>query len=126
MKSVFFDRCGDPAEVLQVKDVPTPAPGPGQVLVRIIASPINPSDLLYIHGQYGKRPDLPASPGFEGVGIVEAAGPGLLGKFRKGKRVAVPNGRGGNWQEFAVVPARQVVPVPESVPDEQAASFFVK
>jgi NADPH:quinone reductase-like Zn-dependent oxidoreductase len=57
--------------------------------------------------------------------VVEAAGPGLLGKLRKGKRVAVLNGKSGNWQEQVIVPARQVVPVSRAVPDEQAASFFV-
>jgi len=91
----------------------------------MLASPINPSDLLYTQGRYGRRPKLPATPGFEGAGIVEAAGPGLLGRLRMGRRVAVLNSAGGNWQECVIVPARQVVPVPSSLPDEQAASFFV-
>jgi NADPH:quinone reductase-like Zn-dependent oxidoreductase len=125
MKAVVFDRFGDPAEVLQVRDVPVPEPGPGEVRVRMIASPVNPSDLMMIRGQYGVKPALPATPGFEGCGVVEAAGPGLLGKLRKGKRVAVLNGKSGNWQEQVIVPARQVVPVAREVPDEQAASFFV-
>src|SRR5262245_30262282 len=112
MKAILFDRFGDPAEVLHVREVPAPKPGPGQVRVRMIASPINPSDILYVSGTYGRRPDLPAAPGFEGVGVVEASGAGLLGWFRRGKRVAVLNGKGGNWQEQVVVPARQVVPVP--------------
>lgn len=125
MKAVVFDRFGDPAEVLQLRDVPRPEPGPGQVRVRMLASPINPSDLLFIRGTYGRQPRLPASPGFEGVGVVESAGPGLLGRLRLGRRVAVLNAAGGNWQEEVVVPARQVVPVPAEVPDEQAAAFFV-
>src|SRR5207302_3985751 len=97
MKAVVFDRFGNPDEVLQVRDVPVPEPGPGQVRVRMIASPINPSDLLMVRGQYGRLPQLPATPGFEGVGIVEAAGGGLLGRLRLGKRVAVLNAHGGNW-----------------------------
>jgi NADPH:quinone reductase-like Zn-dependent oxidoreductase len=125
MKAVVFDRFGDPAEVLQVREVPVPEPGPGQVRVRMIASPINPSDLLTVRGTYGRRPPLPATPGFEGVGVVEAHGGGLLGRLRRGRRVAVLNGRGGNWQEHVVVPARQVVPVPAGLPDDQAATFFV-
>ncbi|HLN30714.1 MAG TPA: zinc-dependent alcohol dehydrogenase family protein [Gemmataceae bacterium] len=125
MKAAVFDRFGDPSEVLQIRDVPTPEPGPGQVRVRMLASPINPSDLMTIQGQYGRKPKLPATPGFEGVGVVEANGGGLLGRLRLGRRVAVLNREGGNWQEQVVVPARQVVPVPAGVPDEQAAAFFV-
>jgi NADPH:quinone reductase-like Zn-dependent oxidoreductase len=125
MKAIVFDRFGDPAQVLQVRDVPTPEPGRKQVRVRMRASPINPSDLLMVRGTYGRLPELPATPGFEGVGVVEAYGSGLLGRLRLGKRVAVLNGQSGNWQEQVVVPARQVVPVPSALPDEQAAVFFV-
>lgn len=125
MKAIVFDRFGEPADVLRTSDVVEPHPGPGQVRVRMIASPVNPSDLLVVRGQYGKLPTLPATPGFEGVGIVEASGGGVLGWLRKGKRVAVLNGQGGNWQEQVIVPARQVVPVSAPVADEQAASFFV-
>ena len=71
MKAVVFERFGDPAEVLQVRELPTPEPRPGQVRVRMRAAPINPSDLLSIRGEYGRRPKLPATPGFEGAGLVE-------------------------------------------------------
>jgi NADPH:quinone reductase-like Zn-dependent oxidoreductase len=125
MKAVIFDRFGPPAEVLQVRDAECSEPGPGQVRVRMIASPINPSDLLVVRGEYGRLPSLPATPGFEGVGIVEAVGKGLLGRLRAGKRVAVLNGHGGNWSERVVVSARQVVPISPAVPDDQAATFFV-
>ena len=124
MKAVVCERWGDPAEVLQVQDLPTPEPGRGQVRVRMLVSPVNPSDLLMVRGIYGRRPPLPAVPGFEGVGVVEA-GTGLLAKLRMNRRVAVPNGAGGNWAEQVVVPARQVWPVPSALTDEQAASFFV-
>jgi NADPH:quinone reductase-like Zn-dependent oxidoreductase len=125
MKSAMFDRFGPPEEVLHVREVPTPEPGRGQVRVRMIASPINPSDLLHIRGEYGKRPVLPGSAGFEGVGIVEASGGGLLGWRVKGRRVAVINSSGGNWSEQVVVPARQAIPVPAAMSDDQAATFFV-
>jgi NADPH:quinone reductase len=125
MNAIVFDRFGEPAEVLQFRDLPMPEPGPGQVRVRMIYSPINPSDLMVVRGQYSRLPDLPATPGFEGVGVVEATGGGLLGKLRRGRRVAVLNGKGGNWREFVVVPAKQVVPVPSQLKDEQAATFFV-
>jgi NADPH:quinone reductase-like Zn-dependent oxidoreductase len=124
MKAVVFDRFGDPREVLHVRDVPVPEPGAGEVRVRMLASPVNPSDLLVVRGEYGQRPTLPATPGFEGVGVVEASGGGLLGRLRLGRRVAVLNRRGGNWQEQVVVPARQVVPVGR-LSDEQAATLFV-
>jgi NADPH:quinone reductase-like Zn-dependent oxidoreductase len=126
VKRVVFDRFGPPQEVLRIQeDVPAPQPARGEVLVRMLASPINPSDLMYVAGKYGLKPTLPATPGFEGVGVVEATGGGLLGWLRKGKRVAVINDRIGNWGEYTVTSARQVVPVPESMNDEQAACFFV-
>ena len=124
MKAVMFDRFGDPAEVLQVREVPEPKPGPGQVLVRMLASPIGPADFLTVRGVYGHRPQLPATPGVEGVGIVEA-GRGLLGRLRIGNRVAVLNETGGNWSEKVVVSALRVVPLSKHVSDEQAATFFV-
>lgn len=125
MKAIRFETFGEPGQVLKVVDAPDPVPGPGEVLVRMIASPINPSDLLVVRGRYGVLPPLPATPGFEGVGVVEKSGPGIYGKFLKGKRVAVLNGAGGNWAEKAVVPAIRAIPVPSDLPDEQVASFFV-
>jgi len=125
MKAAVFDTFGEPSEVLCVRDVPDPKPGPGEVRVRMIASPINPSDLMVVQGRYGVLPSLPATPGFEGVGIVDEVGPGLLGRFVKGKRVVAINSEGGNWAEFAIIPARQARPVPDDIPDEQAATFFV-
>jgi NADPH:quinone reductase-like Zn-dependent oxidoreductase len=91
----------------------------------MIASPVNPSDLAFIGGGYGLLPKFPATPGFEGVGVVEASGGGILGWFRNGQRVAVLNDRNGNWAEYTVASARRVFPVPDEIPDEHAASFFV-
>lgn len=125
MKAAVFDRFGEPADVLEVRDVPTPEPGPGQVRVRMIASPVNPSDLLFTRGRYTIVPAPPSVPGFEGVGVVEAAGPGLYGRALVGRRVAVINGDGGDWAEFAVIPAFQAIPVPAALDDAQVASLFV-
>src|SRR5436190_21627407 len=103
MKRVVFERPGPPAEMLHVEDDgPAPQPGRGEVLVRMLASPINPSDLMYIGGKYGIKPRLPATPGFEGVGVVKRNGGGLLGRLRNGKRVAVISDRVGNWAEYTV------------------------
>ncbi|WP_406700956.1 zinc-dependent alcohol dehydrogenase family protein [Singulisphaera sp. Ch08] len=125
MKAVVFEQFGEPSEVLRVRDVPIPEPGPGEVRVRMIASPVNPSDLLVVRGRYGVLPTLPSTPGFEGVGVVDKVGAGLLGWLVKGKRVTVINHKGGNWAEYAVIPARQARPVANDIPDEQVASFFV-
>ena len=61
MKAAVFDVFGDPPAVLQVRDVPEPHPGPGEVRVRMILSPVNPSDLLVVRGRYGVLPRLPAT-----------------------------------------------------------------
>jgi NADPH:quinone reductase-like Zn-dependent oxidoreductase len=126
MKAVVFEQHGEPGKVLQMRDVPLGDPGPGQVRVRMLCSPINPSDLLVVRGRYGTLPNLPATPGFEGVGVVEAYGGGLYGKLMMGKRVAVLNRRAGNWCEQVVIPATEAFPyVPRSLPDEQVATLFV-
>ena len=127
MKAAVFESFGEPSQVLTVRDVPDPMPGPGQVRVRMIMSPINPSDLLVVQGLYGVLPKLPSTPGFEGVGIVDEVGPGLLAQLLrlKGKRVVAINSAGGNWAETAIIPARQARPVPDDIPDEQAACYFV-
>jgi NADPH:quinone reductase len=128
MKALVFDRFGPPSGVLQLRDMPPAEPGPGEARVRMLLSPINPSDLLVIRGEYGRLPPLPATPGFEGVGVIDAVGSGLLPLIRglkPGRRVAVLNGAGGNWRELVVLTARQVVPLADDVPDDQAAMFFV-
>jgi NADPH:quinone reductase-like Zn-dependent oxidoreductase len=125
MHSILFEQFGEPAEVLAVRDAPIPEPGAGEVRVRMLAAPVNPSDLLTVRGQYARLPKLPATPGFEGVGIVDAAGPGLVGKFLVGRRVAALNSRTGSWAEFAIVSAKQAIPLSKHLPLEQAAMFFV-
>jgi NADPH:quinone reductase-like Zn-dependent oxidoreductase len=125
MKAIQFDAYGEPAEVLAVADRPVPEPRKGEVRVRILASPINPSDLLYVRGQYsGVEPRFPAPVGFEGVGIVDALGPDAKG-VAVGQRVAAVNGQGGNWAEYAVLPASSSLPAPDGISNEQVASFVV-
>jgi NADPH:quinone reductase-like Zn-dependent oxidoreductase len=123
MQSVRFHEFGNPAEVLRVEDVPKPEPGAGQVLVRMRARPINPSDLLTVRGLYGSLPVPPATPGLEGVGEVAELGEGVA-HLRAGQRV-IPLGVAGTWQEFIVAPAAQLIPVPDAVGDQTAAQFVV-
>jgi NADPH:quinone reductase len=129
MKAVVFETTGAPASVLRIQDVPEPEPKHGQVRVRMICCPVNPSDLMFVRGMYTLSADCPATPGFEGVGVVEAAGGGLRAKMMLGKRVAVLSRRGGNWAEKNVVPASQVVPFSSLLTGnltlEQQATFFV-
>lgn len=125
MRAILFENYGEPAEVLRLDDRPVPTPAAGEVRVRMLASPVNPSDLMTVRGVYSKRPALPAVPGYEGVGIVEQANAGLFGKFLMGKRVAVLNAVTGNWQEQVTVPAKSVIPLSPKLPVEQAAVFFI-
>ncbi|MBD3674850.1 MAG: zinc-dependent alcohol dehydrogenase family protein [Planctomycetaceae bacterium] len=125
MKAIQYEQFGEPSQVLQMAEKEIPEPGPGEVRVKMLVSPINPSDLMSIRGGYTYTPELPATPGFEGVGIVESSGGGMLGKMMIGKRVAVLNRNHGNWCEQTVTSAKQVIPVPKQLHDDQAASFFV-
>jgi NADPH:quinone reductase-like Zn-dependent oxidoreductase len=124
MKALVVDQWGPIPQSLQIKELPSPKPGWGEVRVRMLYSPVNPSDLLMIQGKYGRQPNLPCIPGFEGVGIVEE-GKGPLAWRVLGKRVAVLNGDSGNWAQEVVIPAIKAVPVPADIPTEQVASFFV-
>jgi NADPH:quinone reductase-like Zn-dependent oxidoreductase len=139
---------------IRIEDVPVPQPGPGQVRVRMRYSPVNPSDLNFVRGTYyqalervlwnqpaadGRRPIVsfdaahavpcplpPYALGGEGMGVVEACGTGLLARSLRGKRVAIASGPpNGTWQECVCVEARKVVSLPDSLPDEQGAMYFV-
>lgn len=125
MKAIQFDAPGEPSQVLRLVEREIPKPGHGEVLVRMLASPVNPSDMMFIRGHYTIPAQCPASPGFEGVGIVEQGGGGLRGLLFRGKRVVVLNRKGGNWAEHTVVPSTEVIPISRSLSDEQAATFFV-
>src|SRR5260370_38039410 len=81
------DYDGKPGS-LTVAEVPVPRPGAGEVLVKVFASPVNPSDLMFITGNYGFKKALPATPGFEGSGTVVETGTGMIAKFIEWRRVA--------------------------------------
>jgi NADPH2:quinone reductase len=113
-------------ESLQVAEVPVPKLTAGQVLVRVAAAPINPSDLHFVRGLYGVKKPLPAVPGFEGSGTVVAAG-SLAGRLLMGRRVGcVPTPTtDGTWAEYVAVPMKQCLPLLPRMSDEQGAGFFI-
>ena len=116
-------------ESMAVTRIPVPRPGPGEVLVRMAAAPINPSDVTFISGLYGVKKPLPAVAGFEGSGTVVAAGGGLMARLMIGKRVACHAAdakiAGGTWAEYLVTPAKACVPLRKDVDIEQAATMLV-
>lgn len=122
MRAIRHSEFGDPAEVLQLESLPLPEPKPGEVRVKLLAATINPSDYGMIGGSYGRLRELPAVAGREGVGEVEALGDGVTG-VQVGARVRFPEE--GTWQEYACVPAADLLLVPETVPVEQAAISFI-
>ncbi len=121
MRALLQPQFGDPAEVLSVEEVPDPEPGPGQVLVRVLLSPIHNHDLWTVRGSYGFKPEMPARAGTEAVGVVEALGEGVE-HLTVGQRVA-SGGSFGAWAELIVAPAAGLIPVPDAMPDEAAAQL---
>jgi len=110
------------AEQLRVETVPLPAPGPGQVLVRVAAAGVNFIDIYKRKGLY--RIPLPATPGDEGAGTVVALGEGA-GELREGDRVAWAS-LPGSYAEYAVLPAARLVPIPPGVDDRTAAAVMLQ
>lgn len=123
MNAVVLDAYTGPAG-LRIARRAIPRPGPGQVLVKIAASPFNPSDIAFIHGAYGFRSPPPVVPGQEGAGTVVAAGEGMIGRYFLGKRVACLKMEEGDgmWAEYALASAMGgVLPLSTSVGMEQGA-----
>jgi NADPH:quinone reductase-like Zn-dependent oxidoreductase len=120
MKRAVYSEFGTPETVLQSESVETPRPGPGQVLVKMVLSPIHNHDLWTVAGNYGLRPTLPAIGGTEAVGVVAALGDGVT-NLTVGQRVA--GSAEQTWAEFYLADARRLVPVPASVDDETACQL---
>ena len=149
MKSACIDAFSDDPGAVEVREVPVPRPAAGQLRVRMRMAPVNPSDFNYMDGIYERSfarmiwnrgadqptdspgslelfPRPPYALGVEGVGVVEESGGGFLGRRLVGKRVAVVSGPpNGTWQEQTLIDARRAFPVPRSLSDAQACSFFV-
>src|SRR6266403_1434235 len=121
MKAIQVRRCGSP-EALEVVDIPKPAPGPKQALVRVEASGINFVDIYFRTGHY--KADLPFTPGNEAAGVVEAVGPEVT-EVAVGDRVAYAMVR-GSYAEYAVVPSWQLVKIPDSLDFKLAAAALLQ
>jgi NADPH2:quinone reductase len=123
MKALIFRETGEPKSVLKLEEIPTPSLDRGEVLVRVLLTPINASDLHMVRGRYGYQPELPASPGIEAVGIVEAVGAGVQGPV-VGTRVVFVD-TWNTWREQIVCPADKLVPVPDGLDDPSAAASYI-
>ena len=121
MRAIRIEKTGGP-EVMSLQDVPTPAPGNGQALVRIEAAGVNFIDIYHRSGVY-KLP-LPFTPGQEGAGVVEAVGAGVS-EVRAGDRVAWA-GPVGSYSTHQVIPAARLVPVPRGLDTKSAAAAMLQ
>jgi alcohol dehydrogenase len=129
MRAVFFDRHGGP-EVLRLGEVPTPEPGPGEVLVRIEACSLNHHDVFTRRGMPGIKVPLPMVPGCDGAGRIELIGDDV-GGWASGSRVLIDplvgstgmigDSQWGTCAQFVRVGAEQLIALPEDV-DAIAAS----
>ena len=128
MRAASYDRHGPAAEVLEVKDVERPAPGPGEVLVKVALSGINPTDLKSRSGATPRPIDGFQIPHHDGTGVIEAVGEDVS-PARVGQRVwlwlAAAGRRWGTAAEWTVVPEDQAVPLPDGVSPELGASLGV-
>lgn len=121
MRAVRFSQTGGPA-VLKLVEVETPAPGPGQILIRQQAIGINFIDTYFRSGLYPMK--LPAGLGSEGAGVVEAVGEGVT-RFKAGELAAYAGAPGG-YADYVVVPAARAVKVPADLDARTAAAALLK
>lgn len=119
MKAMLVHEFGG---ALQLGEVERPLPGPGQALVRVAACGVNFADTLMVKGKYQEKQTPPFAPGMEIAGVIEAVGEGV--SLPVGMRVAALCGHGG-FAEYALAPAASCVPIPEGMPDADAAAFLV-
>jgi len=121
-------RLGGP-EVLEIEDIDIGAPGPGEVRIKVEAVGLNRAEAMYRAGHYPVKPRLPSLIGYEGVGTIEAIGPGVA-DYKEGDRVCVlpmiQQGQYGIWGEQAIVPARILLPAPPDLSVAEAASIWMQ
>lgn len=122
MKAVRVHATGGP-EVLQIEEVPTPSPGPGEVLIRVDAAGVNFIDIYQRAGAYTVA--TPFVPGQEAAGRIAALGAGVTG-FKAGDRVGCYYGGLSAYAECAIAPADKVVPLPDGVTTTQGAAVLLQ
>ncbi|MFV5264541.1 zinc-binding dehydrogenase [Acinetobacter courvalinii] len=122
MQSIIHHSFGEPAEVLQLAEMPQPEPKAGEVRIKTILSPMHNHDVWTVRGSYGYKPTLPAIGGSEAVGIVDAVGEGV-DQSKLGQRVAVA-GVHGSWAEYFIAPAQAIIPLNDAIDNETAAQLI--
>ena len=122
MKAVVFEKIGGP-EVLKIGEVPKTEVKPGMVLIKVRAAGINFADTLFRRGQYMMQPTFPDTPGLEAAGVIEAVGDGVT-NLKPGQRVAAMGSK--MYAEYALAPATQVIPIPDSMNFEEGAAFPIQ
>ncbi len=123
MKAIQVHQFGGP-EVLQLHEISTPKPGPGQVLVRVHAAGVNPYDTYMRNGTYAIKPPLPYTPGSDAAGVVEAVGEGVS-KVKPGARVYTARTVSGAYAEYALALESQVQPLSDKISFAQGAGVWV-
>ena len=123
LKAQYDQRSAVPQDVIRAVPLELPPPAAGQALVAMLASPINPSNLLTLTGEYGVLPPLPAIGGSEGVGRIAALGDGVEG-LTLGQLVLLPRG-GGTWVTHLLAEGDSLMPLPEGADPLQMAMLTV-
>jgi trans-2-enoyl-CoA reductase len=123
INAVVYEKHGNPPDVLRVESRPWPTPVQGEAVVKMQAAPINPADLNQIEGKYPVRPELPATPGFEGAGVVVELGANV-NDLTSGALVILPHNV-GTWRDAVAVKAEELVVVPEGIEPVQAAMLKI-
>lgn len=121
MRALVVERLEPDYAGCELKDIPTPDPRPGEVLVRVKAAAVNFPDLLQTRGEYQHKPALPFIPGLEMSGVVEKLGEGV-DQWKVGDEV-VGGARIGGFSEYAVTPAAGLRPKPERLSFAAASSY---
>ncbi|MDT4793796.1 Quinone oxidoreductase 1 [compost metagenome] len=118
LKAEYKTRGPVPQDVIEAVEFELPAVAAGQALVKVLAAPINPSDVLTLTGEYGMLPPLPAIGGNEGVGQVLEVAADVTG-LAPGQTVLLPVGC-GTWRTHLIAEARQLIPLPGADPQQLA------